>query len=192
MQDTTSTGQPAAPRDSLNRQSRQDILNFTLRMSLAGLTIFLVFLIYSKSLEGPFVLDDGRNITDNPAIRLTRLSWSGLMDAATKSPLPNRPLAYISFALNYYFHSYRTAGYHLTNILIHILAGVFLYLFIKTTVGLPALQSRDGNSRWLPFIAVLIWLIHPVHTQSVTYIVQRMNSMAAMFYILSMLYSVKI
>jgi tetratricopeptide (TPR) repeat protein len=156
-------------------------------MSLAGLTVFLVFLIYSSNLEGPFVLDDGRNITDNPAIRLTRLSWSGLMDAATKSPLQNRPLAYISFALNYFFHSYRTAGYHLTNILIHILAGLFLYLFIKTTFGLPSLQSRDTNSRWLPFIAVLIWLVHPLHTQSVSYIVQRMNSMAAMFYILSML-----
>jgi len=52
---------------------------------------------------------------------------------------------------------------------------------------LPALQSRFGNSRWLPYIAVLIWLIHPLHIQSVTYIVQRMNSMASMFYILAML-----
>jgi tetratricopeptide (TPR) repeat protein len=156
-------------------------------MSLAALTVFLVFLIYSSNLEGPFVFDDGKNIKSNSAIRLTQLSWSGLVDAATKSPLPNRPLAYISFALNYYFHSYRTVGFHLTNSLIHMLTGVFLYLFIKITLGLPALQSRFGNSRWLPFITVLIWLVHPLHTQSVTYIVQRMNSMAAMFYILSML-----
>ena len=187
MQDTRSTEQPSAPLDSLKRQSRQDILNFTLRMSLAALTVFLVFLIYSSNLEGPFVFDDGRNIRDNPAIRLTQLSWSGLKDAATKSPLPNRPLAYISFALNYYFHSYRTVGFQLTNLMIHMLAGLFLYLFIKTTLGLPALQSRFGDSQWLPFIAVLIWLVHPLNTQSVTYIVQRMNSMASMFYILSML-----
>ena len=80
-------------------------------MSLAALTVFMVFLIYSSNLEGPFVFDDGRNIRDNPAIRLTQLSWSGLKDAATKSPLANRPLAYISFALNYYFHSYRTVGF---------------------------------------------------------------------------------
>ena len=181
------TGQPTDPLDSLKRQSRQDILNFTLRMSLAGLTVFLVFLVYSSNLEGPFVFDDGRNIKDNPAIRLTRLSWPGLIDAATESPLHNRPLAYISFALNYYFHDYRTVGFRLTNILIHVLAGVFLYLFIKITLELPALQSRFGNSRWLPFIVVLIWLVHPLHTQSVAYIVQRMNSMASMFYILSML-----
>jgi Flp pilus assembly protein TadD len=156
-------------------------------MSVTGLTVYLVFLIYSSGLEGPFLLDDGSNITDNPAIRLTQLSWSGLKDAGSKSPLPNRPLAYISFALNYYFHSYRIVGFRLANILIHISAGLFLFLFIKTTLGLPALQSRFGNSRWLPYIAALIWLVHPLHTQSVTYIVQRMNSMASMFYILSML-----
>jgi len=161
--------------------------DFTLRMSLIGLTIFLVFLIYSSNLAGPFVFDDGRNIKDNPAIRLTELSWPGLKEAATQSPLTNRPLAYVSFALNYYFNGYRTVGYRLVNILIHMLAGVFLYLFLKTTLGLPALQARFGSSRWLPYIAVLIWLVHPLHTQSVTYIVQRMNSMAAMFYILSML-----
>jgi tetratricopeptide (TPR) repeat protein len=181
------TRQPTGPLDSLKRQSRQDILSFTLRISLAAFTIFLVFLIYSSNLEGPFVFDDGRNIQDNPAVRLTQLSWSGLKNAATKNPLPNRPLAYLSFALNYYFHSYRTVGFQLTNILIHMLTGLFLFLFIKITLGLPALQSRFGYSKWLPFIAVLIWLVHPLHTQSVTYIVQRMNSMASMFYILSML-----
>jgi len=187
MQDKSLTGQATAPPDSLKRQFRQDILNFTFRMSLAGLTVFLVFLIFSSSLEGPFLFDDGHNIENNPAIRLTQLSWSGLKDAASKSPLPNRPLAYISFALNHYFHGYRVVGFRLANILIHMFAGVFLYLFIKTTLGLPALRSRFGGSRWLPYIAALIWLVHPLHTQSVTYIVQRMNSMAAMFYILAML-----
>ena len=187
MQDKSLTGHPTDPPDSFKRQSRQDILNFTLKMSLAGLTVFLVFLIYASNLKGPFLFDDGRNIQNNPSIRLTQLSWSGLKGAASNSPLPNRPLGYISFALNYYVHSYRTAGFRLANILIHMFAGMFLFLFIKTTLGLPALRSRFGDSRWLPFIATLIWLVHPLHTQSVTYIVQRMNSMAAMFYILSML-----
>ncbi len=187
MQDKSLTDQPTGLPDPLKRQSGKDILNFTLKTSLAGLTVFLVFLIYSSNLGGPFVFDDGSNINNNPAIRLTQLSWSGLKDAASKSPLSNRPLAYISFALNYYFHGYRTVGFRLVNILIHMSAGGFLFLFIKTTLGLPALQSRFGNSRWLPTIAVLIWLIHPLQIQSVTYIVQRMNSMASMFYILAML-----
>jgi tetratricopeptide (TPR) repeat protein len=187
MQDKSLTDQPAGSPDSPPSRSTKEILRFALKTSLAGLTVYLVFLIYSSNLEGPFVFDDGSNINNNPAIRLTQLSWSGLKEAASKSPLANRPLAYISFALNYYFHGYRTVGFRLANILIHMSAGVFLFLFIKTTLGLPALQSRFGNSRWLPYIAALIWLVHPMHTQSVTYIVQRMNSMASMFYILSML-----
>jgi len=187
MQEKSLTGQPTDLPDSPKNQSRKDIFYFTLKTSLAGMTILLVFLIYSNTLEGPFLLDDGSNIKNNPAIRLTQLSWSGIEKAASKSPLSNRPLAYISFALNYYFHSYRTVGFRLVNILIHMSAGVFLFLFIKTTLGLPTLESRYGYSRWLPYIVVLIWLVHPLHTQSVTYIVQRMNSMASMFYMLSML-----
>ncbi len=187
MQEKSSTARPDDAAAALKKQSRRDIADFTIRTSLVGLTIFLVFLIYSSNLAGPFVFDDGRNIRDNPAIRLTEISWPGLKEAATQSPLPNRPLAYVSFALNYYFNGYRTAGYRLVNILIHMLAGAFLYVFLKTTLRLPVMQARFGNSQWLPCIAVLIWLVHPLHTQSVTYIVQRMNSMAAMFYILSML-----
>jgi Flp pilus assembly protein TadD len=186
MQGKPLTGQANDLPDSLPEPSRNDILDFTLMMSLAGFTIFLVFLIYSGTLEGPFLLDDGSNIKNNPAIRMIRLSWSDLKEAATESPLTNRPLAYISFALNYYFHGYRTAGFRLVNILIHMSTGAFLFLFIKATLGLPAAESRFGKSSWLPYIAVLIWLVHPLHTQSVTYIVQRMNSMASMFYILSM------
>jgi tetratricopeptide (TPR) repeat protein len=187
MHDRSPTDQPADLPEPLKRQSGKDILNFALKTSLACLTVFLVFLIYSSSLQGPFVLDDERNIENNPAIRLTRFSWSGLKKAAADSPLANRPLTYVSFALNYYFHNYRTFGFRLVNIMIHMSAGILLFLFIKTTIGLPALQPRFGNSRWLPYIAVLIWLVHPLHTQSVTYIVQRMSSMAAMFYILSIL-----
>jgi hypothetical protein len=72
------------------------------------------------------------------------------------------------------------------NILIHITTGILLYLFIKTTLSLPSLLSGYKNHTWIPFIAVFLWLVHPIQTQSVTYIVQRMNGMAAMFYVLSL------
>jgi hypothetical protein len=107
MQDESLTAPPGEFSRAIRRQPGKDLLGFTLKTSLTALTIFLVFLIYSSNLDGPFLFDDGSNITNNSAIRLTRLSWSGLKEAATNSPLSNRPLAYISFALNYYFHSYR-------------------------------------------------------------------------------------
>jgi len=147
----------------------------------------LVFLIYSNTLGVPFIFDDLDNIQNNPHIRLTRVTLEGITRAAIESHASGRPLANISFALNYYFNQYDVMGYHLVNILIHIATGVFLYLFVKATLSIPSLRSRYGPHGWIPFFAALIWLVHPIQTQSVTYIVQRMNSAAAMFYVLSFL-----
>lgn len=187
MQEQTSADQKVNPHSALKRQSIRDLAYFTAKVSSAAFAIFLVFFIYSSNLDGPFLFDDGHNIEDNPHVRLIRLSWEGLKRAAFESPLSNRPVAYVSFALNYYFQSYHVVGYRLVNILIHLCAGIFLFLFLQTTLSLPAVSARYKTGRWIAGLATLIWLVHPLHTQSVTYIVQRMNSMAAMFYILSML-----
>ncbi|MGD8258041.1 MAG: hypothetical protein PVH56_10780, partial [Desulfobacterales bacterium] len=72
------------------------------------------------------------------------------------------------------------------NILIHLVSGILLYLVVKNTMVLPVVTSRYGHFMWIPYVAACVWLIHPLHSQSVTYIVQRMTSMAAMFYMLSM------
>jgi hypothetical protein len=58
---------------------------------------------------------------------------------------------------------------------------------VKTTLSIPSLRSKYAPYGWIPLLTALIWLVHPIQTQSVTYIVQRMNSMAAMFYVLSFL-----
>jgi tetratricopeptide (TPR) repeat protein len=154
-----------------------------------SLSFFLVLglLIYSNTFRGPFVLDDERNIQNNLHIRLARFTLDGINRAALESPSSNRPVANISFALNYYLHQYNTVGYHLVNILIHITTGILLYLFVRTTLSIPPLSSMYGPYGSIPFFAALIWLVHPIQTQSVTYIVQRMNSMSAMFYVLSFL-----
>ena len=145
----------------------------------------LVFAVYASSIDGPFIFDDSR-IENNPPLHITELSAAGLIKAGFASSPKTRPLSYMSFALNYYFHGFNTRGYHLVNIAIHLLTAYFLYLFISTTLNLPPLQSRYGKAKWLPFAAALIWALHPLQTQSVTYIIQRMNSMAAMFYILAL------
>ena len=168
------------------KSSIHHLLLFSFRTLLFCSTIFLVFMIYSSSLKGPFLLDDGRNIEKNSNIRMTRLTWNNLNQIAHSGLLPNRPLAYISFALNYYFHRYNVVGYRLINILIHLVSGILLYLVVKNTMVLPVVTSRYGHFMWIPYVAAFVWLIHPLHSQSVTYIVQRMTSMAAMFYMLSM------
>jgi Flp pilus assembly protein TadD len=164
-----------------------DVYSFAREGLMLLFMAILVFLVYSNTIEGPFVFDDEPNIQDNPHIRLTKLTLEGITGAGIESLASSRPVANISFALNYYFDRYNVVGYHLVNILIHITAGILLYFFVKTTLRIPTLHSRYGSHRWIPFFTSCIWLVHPIQTQSVTYIVQRMNSMAAMFYVLSFL-----
>ena len=166
--------------------------------SIKPLAIFFLFLtlgfgIYSNTLEAPFYFDDKPGIIENPHIRITNLSFNAIKNIGFNSVDSSRPIANISFAINYYFHQYHPKGYHVVNIIIHVLTGFLLYLFIKTTLSIPVSKSSSTvipesvSPACMAFFAALIWLVNPVHTQSVTYIVQRMNSMAAMFIILSLL-----
>jgi tetratricopeptide (TPR) repeat protein len=147
--------------------------------------VLITSFAYSNTLHNQFVFDDSR-IYLNPHIRLTRLDLAGLANAWQKSEPRSRPLANTSFAVNYFFHQDRVFGYHLVNIAIHIMTGIILFLLLKTTLDLPGLRSRYQSMGWVPFVGALLWLVHPVQSQSVTYIVQRMNSMAAMFYLLAL------
>ena len=158
---------------------------------LLSLLAIVVILIYADTLTAPFIFDDLINILNNPHIRVPALSLENLAWAGFNSPEGRRPVANISFALNYYFNGFNLVGYHVVNILIHTACGIFLYLLAKATLQTPALGSRYEKFGWIPFLTAFIWMVHPLQTQSVTYIVQRMNSMAAMFYVLSMLFYVK-
>ena len=152
------------------------------------LSVFSVLglLLYSETFESPFIFDDLERITENHDIRITNLNIESILDAAFgKQSAKARPVGNITFALNHYVHQYNVEGYHIVNIVIHILAGVFLFIFIQTTLNLPSLRAEVDHSFTIAFFAALLWLVHPVQTQSVTYIVQRLNSLAALFYILA-------
>ena len=150
-----------------------------------------VVFIYTDTLSGPFIFDDMPNIRQNPHIRLTHLSFGDLAHVIVKSRAPNRPVANISFALNYYLHRYNVVGYHLVNILIHLTCGLLLYLLVKSTLRITGCGAPSVYEQWIPLFTALLWMIHPLQTQSISYIVQRMNSMAAMFYVLSLLLYIK-
>ncbi len=141
---------------------------------------------YSNTLESPMVLDDIGRIVKNPDVRITELTADNLIRAAIgEKSTEARPVGNISFALNYYFHHYQLWGYHVVNIIIHILTGIVLYVFIKITISLPSANIEDHTIYSIAFFGALLWLVHPLQTQSVTYIVQRLNSLATLFYVLS-------
>ncbi|MHC4474191.1 MAG: hypothetical protein ACYTEL_01000, partial [Planctomycetota bacterium] len=167
---------------------------FNIRRGLKLLPfIILGFVTYSNTIQVPFYVDDLPNIAENPNIRLTKLTFKDLISEGFKTPSFSRPLAKISFALNYYFHQDNVIGYHVINMIIHILTGILLFFFSKTTVCISIRQCSHSsipeslNPSIMALFAALVWLVHPIHTQSVTYVVQRMNSMSAMFYVLSFL-----
>lgn len=158
-----------------------------------ALLIFAIlgFVIYSNTWDVPFYFDDLKNIKKNLNIRLNELSLGRLVEAGSGSPLRNRPVAYMSFALNYYYWQDSLAGYHIINLAIHVATGMLLFLLIKITLALWATDSGKARRLQVAFFATVLWLVHPIQTQSVTYVVQRMNSMASMLYVLSLLFYVK-
>jgi len=157
------------------------------------LMVAVTFLVYANTLHNPFVFDDFVAITKNKNIRLTSFSLWEFIGSPRQSIYSTRPLAMMSFALNYAIHQYEPFGYHLINIFIHLFTGIFLYYFIKTTcrvVSLQTVKSAEKKPYGISFIAygsAFLWLVNPVQTQAVNYVVQRMSSMAAMFFVLSML-----
>ncbi len=108
------------------------------------------------------------------------------VDAAVymyKAPSPKlllpkpRTLAYLSFALNYRIGGNQARGFHQVNRAIHILAALALFGVVRRTLRLPSLGGRyDEAADLIAFSIALIWLVHPLQTQAVTYMVQRIES----------------
>jgi tetratricopeptide (TPR) repeat protein len=150
--------------------------------------------IYGNSLQGAWQFDDFENIVNNPRIHLKTLSWPEINNAffATPQDILGRSMARFSFALNYYFGGLDISGYHLVNIVIHLIASIFLYLLVYRTLNLPLLQEKYGKTSYaIALLAAVLWASSPLHVNAVTYIVQRMASLAGMAYVMSMYFYVK-
>ncbi|MFA5902807.1 MAG: hypothetical protein WC836_02655, partial [Desulfobacula sp.] len=161
---------------------------------------------YSNTLDSSWHLDDAPNILDNLYLHIDDLSLKSLFNALYSNPnnpyelnkRMYRPVACITLALNWYYGKDNVFGYHLVNIAIHLLASFFLYLFLLNLFKAPNLKNNFGEfaisdyqQLFIAFFASLLWAVHPIQTQAVTYIIQRMASLSAMFYILGMLAYVK-
>ncbi len=158
-----------------------------------GLIAGVALLAYSNTFYVPFQFDDRPNITQNPNVQIKVFSWDRverLVKNTYKESI--RVFSYFTLALNYYFGGFNVFGYHLVNFVIHVASGIFLYLFLMLTFNLPSLREKYGPISYkVALFSSLIFISHPIQTQSVTYIVQRMASMAGMFYLLSLVLYVK-
>jgi tetratricopeptide (TPR) repeat protein len=148
--------------------------------------LFLVFIVYSNTFRASWHLDDYPSIVENQKIQLPDLTLDSIhrsLQHPQKETLW-RPLAHLSFALNWYAGRDDVFGYHLVNVMIHLLSSCLLYLTISTLFRTPNLQSRySGTSHFISLLATVLWMINPIQTQAVTYIVQRMTLLASLFFI---------
>jgi protein O-mannosyl-transferase len=145
-------------------------------------------LLYAGSLSGPFIFDDEPNISQNRHIRIEVVSPHALYAAAFQSPIPTRPVANLSFALNFFLNGYNMVGYRLINVLVHVLNGFLVYALAAVTLKLAG-GVRDARATPLvAAAAAALWMVHPLHTQSVAYIVQRMTTLATLFFLASLVF----
>jgi len=152
------------------------------------LLLGLNFLLYSNTLDASWHLDDYHNITNDTRLHIKYLSFDSLWNATTsflQNPRDARPLSRITFALNWYFGQNDPFGYHLVNISIHVLTAFFL--FLTSANLLKSVNTSDSirhNRYRIALLSAILWSFNPIQTQAVTYIVQRMAALSAMFYIL--------
>lgn len=153
----------------------------------AGLLFILIFSIYSNTFDAFWHLDDYQNILTNPRIQIQDLSLDSLK-ASVYGPAHRhiwRPVAFLTFAVNWYFGGSHVFGYHLVNTVIHLLTAFFLYLVVSRLLASPALKDKYTDSlHFIALLATALWAIHPIQTQAITYIVQRMTLLSGLFYMI--------
>jgi protein O-mannosyl-transferase len=158
-----------------------------------ALIVSLGLLAYSNSFLVPFFYDDHTSITANPLIRTLGNFLSG---SSGYNYNPRRFLPYLSFAVNYQFGGFNVAGYHIFNLAVHLGCALLVYALLRLTLKTPFFGSQGLVSRTsgtepgnlIPLLAALLFVVHPVQTQAVTYVVQRMTSMASFFFLLAIIF----
>ena len=155
-------------------------------LAAGGLIVLAGAASYHNSLRGPFVLDDLASIPENPTIRHL---WpiGPVLYSARSATVVGRPILNLSLAVNYAIGGADVGGYHVFNLVVHVLAGLALLGVVRRTLLLPSMpQATCRTATALAAAIALLWTVHPLQTASVTYIVQRAESMMGLFYLLTL------
>lgn len=152
------------------------------------LLLFMIFIAYSNTLSSPPVLDDILGFLENSKLQLRDFSLTSIKQLATTEFGIERFIPLLTFAVSNKLAFGNLPYYHLTNIFIHLLAVTTLYFFLQ---GLFTRTTLREHRSFLPTTLVIIgvcglWGLSPVQTNAVTYLVQRMTSLMALFYLLAM------
>ena len=135
---------------------------------------------YASSLTVPFLFDDSTHILHSSRIERLWPPWSLLGSSF-------RPILKLTLAINYALGERDPFGYHVVNAGIHILSALTLFGVVRRTVAGAGFGARVlGGATGFGFAVSLLWLVHPLQTQAVTYTIQRGESLASLFYLLTL------
>ena len=166
-------------------ESPDNLRGFRATAWIVLLMATLAVVAYSNSLDGVYVLDDYGSIPFNPSIQ-TLWPITTPLAPPKGSTVAGRPLLNLSFAVNYAIDGTRTRGYHVVNLLIHFAAAVTLFAIVRNVLWQPSINSAYRQSATaLGVASAAIWMVHPLQTESVTYVVQRAESLSGLLILLS-------
>ena len=159
-----------------------------------GLLVIATLIAYRHSFSVPFLYDDVTAIPDNPTIRHL---WpiGPALSPPGRLTTSGRPIINLSLAINYAFGKTDVRGYHALNLAIHILAGLILFGLVRRTLTsrlavrrseILNLKFEISQATFLAFTVAALWMLHPLQTESVTYIIQRAESLMGLFYLLTL------
>lgn len=148
--------------------------------------ILAVGIAYSNTYNASFHFDDQHTIIENP--RIKHLKNIPSFFYKSEGPVGTRPLLLTTLAINYAIGGLNVVGYHIFNNLLHAINGIMVYIFILTTLNLPSLREKYSSiAREIALFGALIFAVHPIQTQAVTYIISRSMPMATFFYLLGLI-----
>jgi Flp pilus assembly protein TadD len=152
------------------------------RLNTLGIFIAIagiLFFIYANGLNTPFQSDDERHIYESPQIK-------DLSKFFSTSYIQNRHINGLSFALNYKWGQENPFGYHLFNILIHICSTFLVFFITRLTIENGTSWGKDAAQK-IALITALLFGLHPIQTETITYISGRPSGLAGLFYFLTLL-----
>jgi len=163
--------EPMKPKEILLAASRKPLM-MLLFLAITGL------IVYANILHAPFILDD-HFMLQNPGVR----DLPALLENWRENP--RKFLTYLTFALNYAWGDENSFGFHLFNVLLHAFCAFAFWGVVRLLLQTPYLQntSWEKNRDALALSAALIFLLHPLQTESVTYIWQRSEVLSGLFYL---------
>ena len=169
---------------------------FQSRTLTACLVILLLILVaYSNTFHASWHLDDYANILRDSHLHLTNLTpgsiWNSLFQPTGNAQRLFRPIARLTFALNWYGGGDSVFGYHFVNLILHWITACFLFFTCKSLLRFVPDVNAKTHAYGIALLATLLWCLNPIQTQAVTYIVQRMALMAGLFSIAAMFFYVK-